>query len=94
MPFHKIKNALRFGTEQKALSLTDPDALGMFGVFPTATGVTVGPTNAMRVPAVACAVGLISETAPERPRSRNIQPIASCMMKLTNGRAPRSCAVT
>ncbi|WP_298494792.1 phage portal protein [uncultured Maritimibacter sp.] len=62
MPFHKIKNALRFGTEQKALSLTDPDALGMFGVFPTATGVTVGPTNAMRVPAVACAVGLISET--------------------------------
>ncbi|WP_424976822.1 phage portal protein [Leisingera sp. S232] len=62
MAFQKLKNALGFGTEQKALTLTDPDALALFGAVPTASGVTVSPSNAMRVPAVACAVGLISET--------------------------------
>lgn len=62
MAFQKIKNALGFGAEQKAITLTDPDALSLFGVLPTASGVSVGPGNAMRVPAVACAVGLISET--------------------------------
>ena len=62
MAFQKIKNALGFGTEEKALTLTDPDALSLFGVLPTASGVSIGPGNAMRVPAVACAVGLISET--------------------------------
>lgn len=62
MPLKKIKNALGFGTEQKSLTLTDPEALSLFGVLPTASGVSIGPGNAMRVPAVACAVGLISET--------------------------------
>ncbi|WP_170760414.1 phage portal protein [Ruegeria lacuscaerulensis] len=62
MALTKIKKALGFGVEEKALTLTDPDALTLFGVLPTATGVSVGPSNAMRVPAVNCAVSLISET--------------------------------
>ena len=62
MPFQKIKNALGFSTEQKALTLTDPDALTLFGAIPTTTGLSIGPGNAMRVLAVACAVSLISET--------------------------------
>lgn len=60
--FQKLKNALGFSTEQKALNLTDPDALALFGAIPTATGLPIGPGNAMRVPAVACTVSLISET--------------------------------
>lgn len=39
-----------------------PDALTLFGAIPTTTGLSIGPGNAMRVPAVACAVSLISET--------------------------------
>lgn len=63
MAFQKLKNALGFGVEEKALTLTNPpDALSLFGVLPTASGVSIGPSNAMRVPAVSCAVGLISET--------------------------------
>lgn len=62
MPFQKIKTALGFSTEQKALTLTGPDALTLFGAIPTTTGLSIGPGNAMRVPAVACAVSLISET--------------------------------
>lgn len=62
MPFQKIKTALGFSIEQKALTLTDPDALTLFGAIPTTTGLSIGPGNAMRVPAVACAVSLISET--------------------------------
>ncbi|MDO6754711.1 phage portal protein [Phaeobacter inhibens] len=62
MAFQKLKNALGFGAEQKALTLTDPDALALFGAVPTSSGLSIGPSNAMRVPAVACAVSLISET--------------------------------
>ncbi|KAA8606015.1 phage portal protein [Salipiger aestuarii] len=62
MAFEKIKHALGFRAEQKALTLTDAEALTLFGVLPTSSGVTIGPGSAMRVPAVACAVGLISET--------------------------------
>ncbi|MDO6521276.1 phage portal protein [Shimia thalassica] len=62
MPFQKIKSAFGFRAEQKALTLTDPDALTLFGAIPTTTGLSIGPGNAMRVPAVACAVSLISET--------------------------------
>jgi len=58
----KIKKALGFGVEQKALTLTDPDALTLFGMVPTSSGLSIGPSNALRVPAVACAVSLISET--------------------------------
>lgn len=67
MPFDKLKKALGFSAEEKALALTDPDALTLFGVLPTTSGVSIGPGNAMRVPAVACAVGLISETIGSLP---------------------------
>lgn len=62
MPFQKIKTALGFSTKEKALTLTDPDALTLFGAILTTTGISIGPGNAMRVPAAACAVSLISET--------------------------------
>lgn len=45
--------------ERKSLTLTDPAALGLFGIQPVA--------SAMRVPAVACAVGLIAETCGTLP---------------------------
>lgn len=67
MPFQKLKTALGFSAEQKSLTLTDPDALSLFGSVPTTTGLSVGPGNAMRVPAVACAVSLISETIGSLP---------------------------
>lgn len=62
MAFRRIKHALGFRAEEKALTLTDADALTLFGALPTASGVSTGPGNATRVPAVACATGLISET--------------------------------
>ncbi|KRS11047.1 HK97 family phage portal protein [Roseovarius atlanticus] len=67
MPFDKLKKALGFSAEEKALTLADPDALTLFGVLPTTSGVSIGPGIAMRVPAVACAVGLISETIGSLP---------------------------
>lgn len=67
MAFQKIKNALGFSAEEKALTLTDPDALSLFGVLPTSSGVSIGPSSALRVPAVACAVGLISDTIGSLP---------------------------
>ena len=67
MPFENIKRA--FGItpkaaipETKSVSLTDSEALSLFGAIPTSSGVQVSPTSALRIPAVACAVGLISET--------------------------------
>ncbi|MCB1334942.1 MAG: phage portal protein [Roseivivax sp.] len=53
--------------ETKAFPLSDPLALELFGATPTVSGVTVGPTTAMRVPAVSCAVGLIAETIGNLP---------------------------
>jgi len=63
----KIKSALGFKPEAKALTLTSPEAFSLFGAVPTASGIHVGPGNAMRVPAVACAVSLISETIGSLP---------------------------
>ncbi len=57
-----IRRALGFKAEAKALSLSDPEALALFGGMPTASGMQVSPSSAMRVPAVACAVALIAET--------------------------------
>jgi hypothetical protein len=48
--------------DTKSVSLTDSEALTLFGAIPTSSGISVSPTSALRVPAVACAVGLISET--------------------------------
>jgi len=53
--------------ETKALSLTEPEAFGLFGATPTATGIYVSGNSALRVPAVACAVALISETIGAMP---------------------------
>lgn len=67
MALEKIKSALGFKPEAKALTLTSPEAFSLFGAVPTASGIHVGPGNAMRVPAVACAVSLISETIGSLP---------------------------
>ncbi|PVA06120.1 phage portal protein [Thalassorhabdomicrobium marinisediminis] len=53
--------------DTKSVSLTDPEAFGLFGVAPTATGITVSANTALRVPAVSCAVGLIAETVGTMP---------------------------
>jgi HK97 family phage portal protein len=53
--------------DTKSISLTDPAAFGLFGVTPTASGISVSANNALRVPAVACAVGLIAETIGNMP---------------------------
>jgi HK97 family phage portal protein len=63
----KIKRALGLGSEEKSVSLTDPEAFGLFGAVATTSGINVGPGNALRVPAVACAVSLISETVGSLP---------------------------
>lgn len=62
-----IKTALGFKTEEKAFGLNSPEALALFTGQPTATGMHIGPGSAMRVPAVACAVGLIAETVGTLP---------------------------
>ncbi len=48
--------------DEKAASLTDLEAFGLFAGTSTSTGINVNAAQAMRVPAVACAVSLISET--------------------------------
>ncbi|MEQ8923679.1 MAG: hypothetical protein RIE60_23010, partial [Roseovarius sp.] len=67
MAFEKLKKKLGFEADEKAFTLTDPEALALFGAIPTTSGLSVGPGNAMRVPAVACAVSLISETIGSLP---------------------------
>lgn len=61
------KKALGFPVEQKSYSLNSTDALLLFGALPTASKIEVGPVNAMRVTAVACAVGNISEKIGDIP---------------------------
>ncbi|KUF12412.1 phage portal protein [Pseudoponticoccus marisrubri] len=65
-----------FGTDRKqvenkdstkALSLSDPAAFELFGAIATHSGLDIGPHSAMRVPAVACAVGLIADTVGTLP---------------------------
>lgn len=63
----KLLQRLGFASEKKAASLTSPEALALFGVPSTITGLQIGPGTAMRVPAVACAVGLIAETVGTLP---------------------------
>eukprot|EP01035_Chromulina_nebulosa_P062159 gene62159-85005_t len=71
MPFPAIPNAVKkafgYGVAQKSLSLSDPGISSLFGVLPTLSNIEVGPGNAMRVPAVSCAVSLIAETAGSLP---------------------------
>jgi len=54
-------------SEQKSISLTDPEAFPLFGVVPVASGVTVTAQSAMRVPAVRRAVSLIAESVATLP---------------------------
>lgn len=63
----QLMQKLGFGSDQKALGLTDPEVFGLFGALPTNTGLAVGPAAAMRVPAVNCAVSLISDTIGSLP---------------------------
>lgn len=53
--------------EQKSLAQPDDRLLGIFDIRPVASGVNVSAASAMRVPAVSCAVGLISETCGALP---------------------------
>jgi HK97 family phage portal protein len=63
-----IANKFRFGGEEKkSVSLSDPFAHELFGGVVTASNIEVGPGSAMRVPAVACAVGIISENVGDLP---------------------------
>lgn len=57
----------RGNLESKSVNLTSPEAFALFGSVPTITGLNIGPGTAMRVPAVACAVGLIAETVGTLP---------------------------
>lgn len=54
-------------TEAKSFTLTDPEAFQLFGITGTGAGISIGPRSAMKVPAVACAVSLIAETAGSLP---------------------------
>lgn len=62
-----FRKAFGFEAEAKAFTLTSPEIFPIFGTTPTITGFSVGPGTAMRVPAVACAVSLISETTGSLP---------------------------
>lgn len=57
----------RGAPERKSITLTDPDALALFGVLPSASGPTVTAQSAMRVPAVRRAVSLIAEAVATLP---------------------------
>lgn len=66
MPISEKLGSL-FRLKKKALTLTEPDALALFGAIPTRSGIQIGPGSAMRVPAVNCAVGLISDSVGTMP---------------------------
>ena len=54
-------------TESKAFTLTSPEAYSLFAGLPVRSGVTVTSHTALRVPAVAAAVGLIAEACGNLP---------------------------
>lgn len=62
-----VKKAVGLPTEQKACSLSDPAINEIFGIVPTASGISVTGYSAMHVPAVLQAVRLISETIGSLP---------------------------
>ncbi|WP_280951333.1 phage portal protein [Manganibacter manganicus] len=65
--FRSVKALIGGVVEKKSASLTDPAILEIFGSVPTASGVSVTASNALRVPAVLQAVRLISETVGSLP---------------------------
>ncbi len=54
-------------SEKKSIRLTDPEAFPLFGIAPSASGVTVTAASAMRVPSVRRAVSLIAESVATLP---------------------------
>ncbi|WP_024281217.1 phage portal protein [Xanthobacter sp. 126] len=59
---HRIRQF--FAPDKKSLASPDSDLLALFSVpVATSSGVSVGPSSALQVPAVACAVRAISEAA-------------------------------
>lgn len=54
-------------TESKAVTLTSPEAFGLFAGLPARSGVTVTSATALHVPAVAAAVGMIAEACGNLP---------------------------
>lgn len=58
-----LKNAFGFSKEKKAHSIEDI----LLDIRNAASGITVNPRNATEVPAVHCAVGIISEKAGDLP---------------------------
>ncbi|BCH60405.1 head HK97 family portal protein [Agrobacterium vitis] len=65
--FTAVKTAIGLPPEHKAFSLSDPVINDIFGVIPTASGVSVTGYSAMQVPAVLQAVRLISENVGSVP---------------------------
>jgi len=64
---HRLARLGRGTPEKKSFALSDPAAHALFSVMPTASGIHVSSSSAMRVPSVACAVGLISEAVGTMP---------------------------
>jgi HK97 family phage portal protein len=62
-----VRKSLSLGSERKSISLSDPAFAELIGALPTASGVSVTPHSALRVPAVLQAVRLISENAGSIP---------------------------
>lgn len=62
-----VKRSLSFGFERKSIPLSDPVVAEFFGALPTASGVSITPHTALRVPAVLQAVRLIAETVGSLP---------------------------
>ena len=75
MPSPNLLQRLARAFERKNYSLNDPGfPLSIFAAAATASGITVTPDSAMRVPAVAAAIRLVSEatgTTPAKVFSRN-----------------------
>lgn len=69
--FEAIKNVAGFlkgePSIKKAVSLADPGIVELFGLYPTASNISVTPAIAMQVPAVFCAVGTISGKVGDLP---------------------------
>lgn len=63
----KKRKRKQASVERKAYAPSEAAAFSILNVLPTASNIEVGPVSAMRVPAVACAVGNISEKVGDIP---------------------------
>lgn len=67
MKFWPFKQEEKRSLENPAVSLSDPEAYELFGVTPSASGVSVSPESALSLPAVLCAVKRISGSLSSLP---------------------------